>query len=240
MNRWDSFLIGLCFGGLLFGCNSHAKAVRVGIIDSGFTWSKLQDKAYQPKCLESYALDDTNGHGTKMITAMSKRLNEAKIEYCIVLIPTDFTDRSYVAALNKAETLELDLLNISIYGYKKVEGECLAVARLLHEGTLVITAAGNDASDKLTYPGACHNDTYKVFNVDTDGNFTSKSNTYKEPLNRAVKEQGVNIPVLNNKGDVILDSGTSVATAITTAKMAIAIATGARCRDSKGFSSRCY
>lgn len=235
--------------GTLLSSKAEAKQIRIGVIDTGFKETKISDNAsYNPKLCNNIEFKvDTTGHGTRVVSVMAKQLNDAKIDYCLIPIdvvyPTsddvEFT-KSYIKALNKAEALELDILNISWSGHSKIEGECLAIARMIHDGTRIVSAAGNNSSNDLAYPGKCHNDTYKVFNIEVDGSFTRTSNTYTEPLNRAVKVNAVDIPALSLTGEVTRATGTSIGAAITAAKMAISISKGDRCYDSQGFSRLCY
>lgn len=155
--------IGFLF---LFCCVSHAKTIKVAVIDTGFdfdsTWPTA-DKNHtydgyilrKPKLCPKGHLDltgkgimDTHGHGTHIAGIIGTYAQDA--DYCLVIIKYYHSSSSgmkqverSVAALKHALEIGVDVVNYSAGGIAFNLDEYKIVKKLLDKGVLLSIAAGN-------------------------------------------------------------------------------------------------
>lgn len=148
---------------LILSANCHAM-LKIAVIDTGFDM-KFKDEVSlcdsDHMDFSKTSLQDTNGHGTNVAGLIANNLD--KSAYCIVIIKfyskkVNLLD-SFIRALQYANSIEVDVVNLSVAGdgYNLKEG--IALENLLKKST-VIVAAGNSGKSLdnacKSYP-ACYN-----------------------------------------------------------------------------------
>jgi subtilisin family serine protease len=259
-NFITSFLRGVVLGLLVAyifqSCDAKAdveNVIKIAVVDTGYdmssTWSN--NPSYRPQKIcgtyDGFKLNnvkDVTGHGTGIVGVISKLLNDSNVKYCLYIIRAlPATREEYVDALRYASALDVDIVNISATGFNQVPGECAAIKNMISNGIIVLAAGGNENISVNTisvYPAFCDTRVYKVFNVDDLGHFTSSSNTFVEPLAQAVTAVGTDILTTGPNNTMVRLTGTSISTAIYTAKIAKALYLKERCRLPNGHTNFCY
>lgn len=211
---------------------SFGKTIHIAIIDTGFSPQAFftNDTSYLPSkfCSVMYFYDnfqlDLTNHGSFMVSILSKRLNDANIDYCIHLYAWDpRNEQTYFQALEyvSQHINSFDVLNLSLGGLVYNDNECRIIKKILRKGKTIVAAAGNNGiniDETSYYPASCDKRIYRIMNGTSpiqrrkSSNFTSIHGFY---------EEGNNIPGLNFQGKRALISGTSVSAVIFTANFII-------------------
>lgn len=166
---------------LTFLCSFNALAetlVKVAVIDTGLD---MKYSKSVPLCRDGHkdftgeGLNDNNGHGTNIVGLI---VNSYKpTGYCIVLIKAFSRDPQvqYVTqALEYAEQIQANIINLSGGGPNPIKREREVVMRLLDKNIILSVAAGNDnvnLDEDCNYYPACYDP--RIYVV---GNSNGRSN----------------------------------------------------------------
>ena len=138
------------------------KGVKVAILDSGVNAHEDLKMAGNYSTVNS-STTDGNGHGTHVAGIVGAKYNNSKggagiapdaTIYNIRVMSADGkgTDADIMEGINKSVSLGVDILNLSLGGYK-YNGEFAKVVKNAYEsGVTVFVAAGNDSSSTYCYP----------------------------------------------------------------------------------------
>lgn len=130
---------------------AEARQIRVGVIDSGYPMR--QKKHLCPlghRDFTGRGMRDMERHGTNIVNLIRDTAGD-KADYCIVVMKffhledTVNTEKTMIAALQYAKTLNLDVLNISAGGTFENAAENKALKEVLDSGTVIFASAGNDS-----------------------------------------------------------------------------------------------
>lgn len=202
--------------------------VRVGVIDTGLD---LKDPRFSKvlcssghKDLTGEGITDRHGHGTHIAGLIMKYAGNSG--YCLVIIK--YYSSKAAGPLNGKRFIEaieassnLNFVNISGGGSEFNEGEYLAIKNA--PNTRFIVAAGNggkslDLPQYYYYPAS-----YRLSNITVVGALSFNGTDRYEVSNfgSIVKawEVGENVVSLRAGGGLLINSGTSMATAIHTGKL---------------------
>ncbi|MDP8225646.1 MAG: S8 family serine peptidase [Candidatus Lernaella stagnicola] len=146
----------------------------VGVIDSGYRRSGLEDAAENTSGGYDFWGNDTNwndyiGHGTHVSNTVAEATNNRKgcagIAFDARLMPLKvFPDydggaleSDIISAINYARTNGADVINMSLGGGGYVSSTDSAIDRAFNAGVVVVAASGNDGVSRVDYPGAYDN-----------------------------------------------------------------------------------
>lgn len=199
----------------------QAKTLKIAVIDSGY-YTKGNTLVLCPNesiDLTNTGMNDRYPHGQNTSHIIADRLIGK--DYCIIMIKifdplykTSIID--FGKAFNYAYKSNADLVNVSAGGPDSSMYEYLAIMQLLNNNVRVVAAAGNNNTDldkNCIYYPACYSEL-----VDVVGSMTKKhKRSIQSNYGYYVKhwEIGENVCA----GGLCL-SGTSMATAVRTAKIA--------------------
>lgn len=228
---------------------SHAKTIKVAVIDSGFdtasTWSDLQSLGIvRPRLCEdghkNFTKDpdgDLNGHGTHIAGLIAQYAEDS--DYCLVIykyvsrkeedLSIKYSNKSFRAAIDH----KVNIINYSGGGRLENKKECSLVKEALDKGIIIVAAAGNnneDISKVPFYPASCDDRVLIVMNVEKSGvkDINSNFTTGKKKL---IEENGSKILSILPNNKTGFQSGTSQSTAITTGKIIKHINTNGRLNE---------
>lgn len=154
-------------------CPDEGKAVRIVVIDTGLDKRAshhplLQGVEVAPTHIDHSAdttprdryIDDQAGHAAFIAGVIRQEAPGASIRIIRALDTQGVTDEATVAAaiLRAAEDARgADIINLSLGGYTDGDVPPISIVEALaklSEGTVVVAAAGNLDSDRVTYPAA--------------------------------------------------------------------------------------
>lgn len=175
----------------------------------------------EPKDLNLYDFNDTDGHGTHVAGLILKNTcQEVKIKSCR-FYSNEYKDHniSFLNCLIYAISLKPDVINISAGGIDPIPGEFKIFKTLEKLGIPIFTAAGNRGKDLKQFP--YYPASYNISNMIVVGNLLpSGERNFSSNYGLKVTEweMGTNVSssIPNNKYDFY--TGTSQATAIATNK----------------------
>lgn len=187
---------------------------RIALIDSGLQYQQKYQKYLCKDGHKSFVPgeewhDDAVGHGTNIVSLVSKDLDYSK--YCITILKfyrenlPGLTELEYeIEALKYALTLKVSYVNLSVSGPETNVTEQILFNVLTFQGTKIFVAAGNKNKNLDTHPfyPAAYDIRQNWFVV---GNSNAESSNYGRKVNLWEDGNGVGEPRL---------SGTSQATAI--------------------------
>lgn len=216
---------------MLLTISVNAKTIRVAVIDTGFNYSFKQYKHFKidkPKLCKTghkdftnSSLTDTNGHGSNIVSLISK--GNTKVDYCLIILKYYSKDTENISldieleAIKYAIKQKVDIINLSIAGYSYSKEECKLVKVALDKGIKIVAAAGNegfDLSNTKVYPAMCDRRVKIVMNYNK--NTRHYMSNY---ANNLIKEQGTYQYGVSNKELPEFKTGTSQATANYTSKL---------------------
>ena len=155
------------------------KAVIV-VIDSGATGS--YENAYNAFD-GSNDVTDTVGHGTQMISTITDMLSDYNGSYEIVPVKVANENgvgsiTALIRAFEYASDLNATVVNLSLTSLDNADSYILEeyIAKLGHNGTVVVTSAGNFSDDTSNYVPAKFEDAIVVGSCDENGELASFSN----------------------------------------------------------------
>lgn len=189
--------------------------IKVGVIDSGLdiknTKVKLCNYGHKNFTNEKWTSGDEHGLNVSGIIDD----NAKNTDYCQVIIKFYGKDNldsgeRFIKALEYANNINLDIINISVTGKTFIKEEKDAIENLLNKGVIVVVAAGNDASSltksKCDFYPACYDDRLIVVGALDKNNEKWKESNYGPIIDSWVIGESV-------KGGGYIFSGTSQATA---------------------------
>lgn len=204
--------------------------ITIGFIDTGI--SPLIAKEYGIRATYNSinpgkTTDDVNGHGTAMVSIACgngyRGVNGlAKNATIVIIKATDDAGRmtleSLDRALSYAEDEGCNIVNISLggyYGSEKVERRLRTMA---NNNIAIVASSGDYAQRDLLFPSSYYPYVISVGALDETGMLWEDSNISD---NLVTAFPGVNIASLNFEGEKYVSSGTSEATAMATAYIAV-------------------
>lgn len=219
-----------------------AKPVRIAVLDTGFNRDMLTQNV--KLCNDGHTdytdggdpFNDTNHHGTHIAGIIGAGLG--KNFYCIVVIKyydehgADLNNvLNTIKAFERAIKLKVDIINYSGGGISPFDEEYKVVLKALDAGIKVVAAAGNEHSDlriKPYFPACYDNRIVMVESTTKEGidlnttNYIGKSFVDKVKCTNThiVKDVG-QVSLSLKGGGVFTLEGTSQATAMRTAKVAL-------------------
>ena len=212
--------------------------VKIAIIDSGLNVE--HPDLNQTKILQGYnciadetATDvvDNYGHGTQVAGVIAAQVNNgiaiAGIAPNVSIIPIKITDgktlklSSFFLGLNKAIESDCDIINLSLGG-KFSDADALAelksyIDKAVEKGIIIVSAVGNYGTSDIYYPAGLDN-VIGVGSVDSDLQVSSFSQMNESVY---VSAPGRGIVTLSKENGIATASGTSIATPIVTAAVAL-------------------
>lgn len=184
--------------------------VKVAILDSGIAQAEGIQKRYDA-VNQINQTNDTFNHGTKVFNAIkSSAPTEQHIEYYDIQVLNEEglgSVESVCRGINQAIEYDVDIITMSL-GFNKDDGalrEC--VERALGENILVVAASGDTLSTDTDYP-AKYEGVISVAAIDEDEVLFSFSSTGKIDY----VALGVGVETVNNLGEKVVESGSSIAT----------------------------
>ena len=167
----------LCLFFILLSFKTHAKLIKIAVIDTGFNVESVTRSTPVVLCNKGHksftkdGLRDNNGHGTNIAHIIART---AKKNYCLVIIKFFNTGldgnafKSMIKALKYVNTLDVDIVNISAGGDIANKRERHYINQLLNKKA-VFVAAGNESTnlDKTCnfFPACYHKDLVVVGNA---------------------------------------------------------------------------
>lgn len=198
--------------------------IKIAVIDTGVNYTHLS-RAYFCRDgqfdMTGRGMKDVRPHGTNVAGIITKYINHKT--HCITMIKffhTSATMNDLLRAMRLAEAIRPAYLNLSIHGDGYSSDEQQILNRMAKRGTVIVVAAGNERNyldfraSCATYP-ACYKldgDMHVVGSVDTHGVLGSMSS-----YGPRVTDWEVGVEV---EGGGLILSGTSMATAVLTGKLA--------------------
>ncbi len=204
---------------------SNYKTVKVAVVDTGVN----PDHEYLKGRIEPTRINtstsgtrnnsnDDNGHGTQVASIIvDATLNN------IVVLPYKVLDNhgtgtfaSVAAGINCAVNDGVDVINVSIGFYENSETLKSAVDNAYENDIIVVSSAGNDNTDKPSYPSSYPN----VIRVAA----TNQNNTVANFSNYGdidIGAPGVSVMVANYKSGYMTASGTSLASPLVASVAAV-------------------
>lgn len=186
----------------------QSKALTVMLIDSGVNLKALPNVTGDGPFIGTMS-EGHRSHGTHVASVI---IREA---HCPTLQVVSCSQRikDYADCLREAVALHPDVLNLSIVGYSPIREEREYIDKLVHSGTKIFAATGNDSLNldtglKTAFPAQLPGVTA----------VTSSTGHYANKLSNAIEEDGTNVIGLDYMGQTITMSGTSQATAIASGK----------------------
>lgn len=218
--------------------------LKIAVLDTGYAIGAKANSLdrWKAKCIkkgydateDNNVFVDNHGHGTSMISTILSHLNSENVDdYCVYVFKFNGKlIKEYQAALtelvrmNKNE--KFDVVNLSIEGDKFNLTECLLIEQLYKDNPKisVITAAGNSSrniKDIPNYPAMCDDRNVIVGALNREGYQRSEKSNYGPNMPNFVFERGEGILTVNNTGGFVYRSGTSLATALYSAKIGVII-----------------
>jgi hypothetical protein len=217
---------------LLLGITSHAKEVRIGIIDTGFDLTKVPNtvrlcsgtKVFNTSFSKSMA--DVIGHGTTVLRYVESKVHPT-ISHCYVLVKifhnydktiVDKQDKTRYTNIVEALTIlkdnKVDIINLSYGGYVPLIKERKLILSLLDSNIVLVAAAGNakvNLDEKCNFYPGCYDKRIVLVGdkAETDSN-------YGKPVDLIYNGKGEACPA---EKDCVVDWGTSYSTARITGLM---------------------
>jgi subtilisin family serine protease len=207
--------------------------IKIAVIDTGFDL-KSKWETVNPKICpngtknffdKSIDVTDNRKHGTHVAGLIAS--NAAEANYCLYIFKAIdenvYNGSISVAALKQAIKEKVDIINYSAGGVSYIEEECAVITEALDRGIKVIVAAGNNGQDLRTssyYPAKCDPRIIRVANLEANGRLNKSSNYSTNPKFNVVFEIGTNIKSIYPDNKYEVKSGTSMATAIISGKVA--------------------
>ena len=213
------------------------KKIKIAVIDTGLDFSipAFKNKIYKPEGIVSnnfYGLDledgdfqpqDTHGHGTHVSGIIVSLFPNAKI----LPIKTASSDKSYTRAIALAIEAKVDIINISGGGDGSDKEELRMIKLAKKKNILIIAASGNNRKNlnKDSYFPASYNESniISVMAHDKNGKLASYSN-YGKSKSHIAALGTLKSYHPNKEGCVDVVSGTSQATPVITATIAMIMA----------------
>lgn len=178
---------------------------------------------------------DVNGHGTK-VTSIIAAANNNGIGMSggcgeVSILPIRLCDSTgyvyssdFIEAIYYAADSGVDIINMSFGGYVYSAAEEAAVEYASGKGCILVSAAGNEATDTRyagmrSYP-ASYSNVISVGAIDANGEVCSFSQ-YNDRVDMVAP--GYDITVANAEGGYELERGTSFSTAYVSAALALSI-----------------
>lgn len=202
---------------------TEARTIRIAIIDSGFNVSSKSFRECKEGSFDltnlNFKEDKLTKHGQNITYIIDEYLKKKQVDFCIIHIRV-FSEGSHrvinniISALAKLNTLNPDIINLSLNGTTASEPEIKLIKHLLNKGIIVVAAAGNNSlnldKECSAFPSC---DDPRVIVV---GNGIEKKPDPESNYGKIIDiwENGNNI-----KAGGITLSGTSQATAIVTSKI---------------------
>lgn len=181
------FLISL-FLMISTACVAKESRTKIVVIDSGVSYSQSV-KPYMCKdgvdsLVDNYQYD-TNGHGTNIVSIISKSVNPKT--HCIVSLKVWYNSISsndsvngMIKALKRvARDSKVGFVNISMGGEEPSPTERALIRTILDRGVTITVAAGNNKDDldyKCNYFPACYRQTIKNKNFHVVKSMLDSSN----------------------------------------------------------------
>lgn len=220
INEITLIIVGILSG--IFSCQqSHAKSIKVMVIDTGVDLFHKEIKSHVKSMLYDYEdYTDLNSHGTAMASIVLKdTCEQIELVSCLYF---DYSNNNVEKSNNcftRALNEDIQYINYSSYGEQPNTEEKEILKKLTDKGVIVVVAAGNKGINLIkngkcekSYPGCyLYDNMFIVQSLDKNGKLRYDSNYLKHPNARS--EIGVDVKVLypGNKDGVI--SGTSPAAA---------------------------
>ena len=221
-------LLGASF--MLTGCQQTPEHIDIALIDNGQTGLD-QFSNYE---ILNHGENSTSDHGTMMLSSILGVNSDSPLDPEAVTIhsydigdapsPTDIAKAIEAAVADNAK-----VINISL-GVRRPNAEIeQALQSAKNAGSFVVASTGNVRTLAPDYP-ARYEAALSVAAVERNGECWTGNPCDKADLTEA----GVNIPVSKSNGKVVEESGSSIAAAETTRKIAKGILSG-RIKDASKF-----
>ena len=148
----------------------------IALIDTG---AKKENNVKESISLIGDKADDDNGHGTKMVEAITSVNKDAKI-LSIKALDKDGTGNvsDVYAAINYAIDAKVSVINLSMSSIQTAESQLLkeAIEDAVSKDIIVVVSAGNNGKKAKYYTPANIEKAYTIGAADKDGNILSTSN----------------------------------------------------------------
>lgn len=167
---------------LLFPLVSAAK-ITVAVVDSGLKKNIKSEKICNVKNFTKEAVDAYADHGTNVVGIILKEA-PADLDYCInfykAFSSTGYSaNKNYLMALEQVAKDKPDILNISAGGSTIWDEEARLIKKILDNGTIIVAAAGNNATNltkNCDYYPACLDKRIIVVGNGFNGSYYRSSN----------------------------------------------------------------
>lgn len=206
---------------LLFSLSSYGKTIKIAILDTGMPDFKTNAKICPDGKVDLTKTDmfDKKQHGTNIMGIISDKLKD--VDYCLYIIKIfDVKGKTaYISGLVYLYSImdDLDIVNLSLSGRDDWYLERTLIEGLTSKRIKIIAAAGNEHQDLdkvcKAFP-ACYSGVVSVGNLLKDGKTPSRYSNY----GKRVSVWRIGEDVCANS---ICESGTSQATAVYTAELAL-------------------
>ncbi|MBO1000842.1 S8 family serine peptidase [Bacillus sp. SD075] len=205
------FLLSILFYDFLVKDSIVYSNVKIAILDSGITEDELIHKKYNT-FTNTEETNDLFNHGTKIYNIIRNVAPEnQKVQYYDIQVLNNKglgSIENVCNGIDKAIEFNVDIISMSL-GFNN-DSEILhnCVNRAVDENIIVVAASGDTLSTDTDYP-AKYEEILSIAAADSDNNLFSFSSTGKIDF----IAPGVDIKTLDNKGNEVKESGSSIAAA---------------------------
>lgn len=182
-----------------------------GLIDDIYGWDFVRN---------STDLQDRAGHGTQMANLMVKSNPHIKLMVLRVFDYKTINSSRIAKAIDYATNNGAQIINLSLTSSNSNAEIVSAIQRALSKGIKVVAAAGNEGTERPSFPASVPG-VLSVVAVDDNGNIKKWSNGDKGKVNENVKVNIDNLSTYTLGGQLKPASGTSSAAAVYSGRLSI-------------------